>query len=159
MPKGIYIRTKAIKEILSLAHKGKKSNNALELWRLNGGKIKGREKGCKAWNKGLKLPQFSGVYSPHWIKDRTKLAKRQERNDMAYKDWRRNVWLRDDFKCRIANQDCKGRLETHHILGWTAFPELRYEVKNGITLCNFHHPRKKADERNLVSVFQKLVES
>lgn len=94
---------------------------------------------------------------PRWISDRTKLMKKQERSDVAYKEWRKNVWIRDSHKCRISNPDCDGRIEAHHILGWSEHPELRYEVNNGITLCHAHHPRKRAEEAELAPVFQGLV--
>lgn len=103
---------------------------------------------------------FSGKYGedhPRWIKDRSQLAKRQERSDMAYKEWRKNVWVRDSWKCRISNQDCVGRIEAHHILGWTDYPELRYDINNGITLCHAHHPRKRAEEKLLIPEFQRLI--
>lgn len=108
---------------------------------------------------GQKRPEITGINNPRWIKDRTRLAKRQERNDMAYKEWRRQVWIRDKFKCKISNQNCLGRIEAHHILGWTAYPELRYEVNNGITLCHFHHPRKRKDEMILSPFFQELIKT
>lgn len=92
-----------------------------------------------------------------WIEDRSLLSKKQERGDYAYAEWRRNVWLRDNFKCKIANNDCVGRIEAHHILSWRDYPELRYQVNNGITLCHAHHPRKRAEEKRLISEFQKLV--
>ena len=59
--------------------------------------------------------------------------------------------------CKINNQDCKGNLEIHHILGYMEHPELRYEVNNGISLCQFHHPRKRSEEKRLSPYFQKLV--
>lgn len=92
-----------------------------------------------------------------WKPDRTKLAKRQERNDSSYKEWRRLVWLRDNFKCKIANPDCAGQLEAHHILGWSEYPELRYKINNGITLCHAHHPRRRAEEKRLSPYFLELV--
>lgn len=141
---------------LKNAHKGRKPNDALNIWRLNGGKHKSRI-GNKPWNKGLKLPQFSGPLSPHWITDRSLLAKKQERNDSVYKIWRTSVWERDSFKCRISNSTCFGRLEAHHILPWKDYPELRYEINNGITLCHAHHPKKRAEEAELIPVFQELV--
>ncbi len=141
---------------LSLAALGKKKP-----W------LKGKHASLKTeFKKGVvsffkKHPEYIKKGSEHymWKKDRNLLKKYDRRNDMAYRDWRRNVWLRDNFKCRMVNNDCNGRLETHHILGWASFPELRYEVNNGITLCKFHHPRKRVDEKNLAPIFQKLVES
>ncbi len=98
-----------------------------------------------------------GEKSLNWISDRTKLAKRQERNDYAYVDWRKQVWSRDEFHCQIADSDCEGKIEAHHILGWSSYPKLRYQVNNGITLCHAHHPRKRAEEKRLVPLFQELV--
>lgn len=98
-----------------------------------------------------------GNKHPRWVLDRTKVKRQHERNNPQYKQWRREVWLRDNFKCKIANPDCKGRIEAHHILGWTLHPELRYEVNNGITLCHHHHPRKSKDELELSPYFQSLV--
>lgn len=97
----------------------------------------------------------------NWISDRTKLKKYEDANknrrSPAYKEWRKRVWLRDNFMCKIANPDCAGRIEVHHILGYTEYPELRYEINNGITLCHAHHPRKRAEEKRLSPYFQELV--
>lgn len=92
-----------------------------------------------------------------WKKDRTLLKVDNTRNDSAYKDWRKNVWSRDKFTCRIADNNCDGRIEAHHILAWSAHPELRYQVNNGITLCHAHHPRARAEEKRLIPTFQELV--
>jgi hypothetical protein len=92
-----------------------------------------------------------------WISDRSKLSKQEERNDSSYKEWRKNVWLRDDFKCRISDENCKGRIEAHHILSYKDHPELRYQINNGITLCHAHHPRKRSEEVKLSPYFQSLV--
>lgn len=117
----------------------------------------GRKAGHIPWNKGKKLPGMSRENHPLWISDRSKLAKRQERNDSAYKQWRYSVWSRDGFKCKMLNEDCNGRIEAHHILGWTEHPELRYQTNNGITLCHAHHPRKRAEEKRLSPYFKDLV--
>ena len=121
-------------------------------------------KGKVPWNKGKtkdndeRIKRYSGENHYLWIKDRNKLSKRQERNDMSYKEWRIMVWKRDRFKCKINNEDCSGKIVAHHILPWSKFPELRYEVNNGITLCQHHHPRKRNDEIRLIPEFNKLVE-
>ena len=105
-----------------------------------------------SWNKGI-----IGENHHRWIKDRTQLKKNDERNDMAYQEWRKQVWLRDNFKCKIANQDCEGKINAHHVLSWREYVELRYKINNGITLCHAHHPRKRVEEKRLVPVFQGLV--
>ena len=51
-----------------------------------------------------------------------------------YQKWRVEVFLRNNFTC----QDCKKRgcyLEAHHIKSWANYPELRFDVNNGRTLC------------------------
>lgn len=102
-----------------------------------------------------------GEKAYQWIEDRTKLKRfnddAKDRRSYAYQEWRRRVWIRDNYKCKIANQECKGRLEAHHILGYAEHPELRYDINNGITLCHFHHPRKRENEKELSPYFQKLV--
>lgn len=101
----------------------------------------------------------SGDRCYRWIKDRTKVIGRNNRDfgDPEYKQWRKNVCDRDHWKCRINNSDCKGRLEVHHILGWKNYPELRYEINNGITLCHAHHPKKREEEAKLSPYFKSLV--
>lgn len=102
-----------------------------------------------------------GDKNPRWVKDRSKLQRysdaSKDRRSSAYNEWRKRVLLRDNFTCKIANPECIGRIEAHHILGWTQYPELRYEINNGITLCHFHHPRKRVDEKRLSPYFQELV--
>lgn len=103
----------------------------------------------------------SGENNHNWIKDRSKLARysngNEYRNSSMSRDWAKQVKDRDNWVCRIADVKCDSRLEAHHILRWSKFPELRYEVNNGITLCRFHHPRKRNDEMRLSPFFQELV--
>lgn len=100
-----------------------------------------------------------GELHPRWIRDRNNLKRHNRRNDSAYVDWRKNVWTRDKFKCRISNISCSGRMEAHHILSWKDYPELRYDINNGITLCHSHHPRKRAEEIRLSPYFQQVIKS
>ena len=99
-----------------------------------------------------------GINNPRWITDRTQLKDdHKDRWGQLHRDWSRQVKNRDNWKCRIANTNCEGRVESHHILSWKEYPELRYKINNGITLCHFHHPRKRQDEINLSSYFKELV--
>lgn len=94
---------------------------------------------------------------PKWIKDRTLVKKQEERNNPNDKQWKYNVYKRDNFKCRISNSKCSGKLEAHHILSWRDHKELRFIINNGITLCHAHHPRKRAEEKRMIPVFQELL--
>lgn len=110
------------------------------------------------WNKGKKLPQFSGALNPCWIQDRTKIKSSDKKHlDGRYREWMFAVKNRDRWKCKISNGDCSGRLEAHHILRWSDHPELRYEINNGITLCHAHHPHKRVDERRMEVAFRELI--
>jgi len=101
-----------------------------------------------------------GEQNPVWISDRTLLkTSRDKMYDTQYKYWMLQVKKRDGWKCRIADDECCGRLEAHHILGWASYPKLRYKLNNGITLCHFHHPRKREDEKRLSPFFQELIKS
>lgn len=106
------------------------------------------------------IPHSKGDKHPNWIKDRNLLKVESERRpyDTKYKYWSREVKNRDRWTCKMSNKKCKGKLEAHHILRWEEFPEERYNINNGITLCHFHHPRKRVEEQRLIPVLRGLVE-
>lgn len=102
----------------------------------------------------------TGVKHHNWVSDRSKLVRytgKKERTSSMYREWRIRVWERDNYKCRIADNNCNGKIEAHHILSWRDFVELRYEINNGITLCHAHHPRVRAEEKRLIPIFKELV--
>ena len=55
-------------------------------------------------------------------------------------EWRKQVFERDQYKCVECGQ--KGTLQAHHIKEWADYPDLRYEIDNGITLCRECHSKK-----------------
>jgi len=57
-----------------------------------------------------------------------------------YKAWRLAVYERDHWTCQDCGKHC-GRKDivAHHIKSFKDYPELRYEVSNGITLCRKCH--------------------
>lgn len=121
-----------------------------------------REERERIRQRALKNPKFlhywlgkTGEGTPHWKGEKCK--KRQERNDPAYSNWVRSVKKRDSNTCRLKNKGCSGYNIVHHIKGWTKYPELRYKTNNGITLCQAHHPRRRAKEKRLEEKLQNLI--
>lgn len=113
-------------------------------------------KGQEPFNKGR--THLSKENHPNWVLDRNQLVKSDKKHlDGRYREWMFAVKTRDSWKCKISNKDCAGRLEAHHILSWKSYPELRYELKNGITLCHAHHPLKRTQEKLLAPEFQRLI--
>jgi hypothetical protein len=118
------------------------------------------KKGCIPANKINPSIALRGENHPFWIKDRSKVkVGDRSMNDPLQKGWRKAVKDRDFWKCKIADENCSGKLEAHHILPWSKFPELRYQINNGITLCHHHHPRKMEDVEKLSPYFKSLVAS
>ena len=62
----------------------------------------------------------------------------KERNSAKYSEWRKNVFVRDNFTCQICGQ-VGGNLNAHHIKRWSTNVNERYDVCNGITLCKKCH--------------------
>jgi 5-methylcytosine-specific restriction endonuclease McrA len=57
-----------------------------------------------------------------------------ERGDYRVQDWRKAVFARDGYTCQACGS-IGGRLTADHVLPWSLFPEARFDVENGRTLC------------------------
>lgn len=66
---------------------------------------------------------------------------KDERKSNQYKKWRKQVLERDMFTCKKCNLK-GGNLHVHHIKGYADYPELRYKIENGITLCESCHRKE-----------------
>jgi hypothetical protein len=55
------------------------------------------------------------------------------RTSRTYYWWRKRVLKRDKYICQKCGH--KKNLHVHHILPFAKYPELRFELNNGITLC------------------------
>lgn len=75
-----------------------------------------------------------GADNPNWGGGRKN--RDPERNRYQAKAWSKAVKERDGC-C----QECGAteRLHAHHIKGWKDYPDLRYDLENGVTLCHSCH--------------------
>jgi hypothetical protein len=109
-------------------------------------------KGRKSWNKGLNkidnpdIIQYGKPGASHWnwqggiAEDRSLSRMLPE-----YRIWRTAVYRRDGYRCVVCGG--RDRINADHILRWRDFPQLRYEIENGQTLCYKHHLEKTNEER------------
>lgn len=82
-----------------------------------------------------------GELSHFWKGGKTKLSKLRKTN-AEYKDWREAVFKRDNYICQNCGKHTNN-LEAHHRKEQSNYPELIYDIDNGITLC--HECHKKTD--------------
>jgi hypothetical protein len=60
------------------------------------------------------------------------------KDDYGYVRWADHVRRRDHYTCAICGR--RGVVvNAHHLNAWANFPDERYDVENGVTLCIFHH--------------------
>lgn len=79
----------------------------------------------------------SGEKSNFWKGGVTDINKRIKQG-RDYKNWRKQVFERDNYTC----QECSvrgGEIHPHHIKPFALFPNLRFELLNGLTLCASCH--------------------
>ena len=110
-----------------------------------------KEKGTGKWKRTKpRSPEYrlniskSKIGEKHWnwkggiTKERVRVWHSEE-----YKQWRTMVFERDNYTC----QECgiksgNGKrvvLNADHIKPWSLYPELRYNINNGRTLCRECH--------------------
>lgn len=82
---------------------------------------------------------------------------RRDFKDPKYIKWRNQVYKRDRYTCQHPGCTSRFRLNAHHIKRWANNPPLRYDVKNGITLCEKHHTMTFGCEERYEEIFTKIV--
>lgn len=90
-------------------------------------KISLSERGSKHWN-------WKGNESAS-----KQLTNKRIRDNTESRLWREAVFAQDEYTCQKCGDNHGGNLNAHHIKNFADFPELRFAIDNGITLCKKCH--------------------
>lgn len=110
-------------------------------------KMVGNRKSYIAWNKGLKGYK-AGSQSNFW-KGGINPERLKIRSSLEMKEWRLKVFTRDNYTCQICGQ-VGGKLEANHDLAFSLYPDLRFEILNGETLCKSCHLKKPTSNKGWI---------
>ena len=98
--------------------------------------------------------KISGANNYNWKGGVTPVNKKI-RDSMEYADWRKSVFERDNFICNLCGKR-GGILQAHHVLPFIDFPEYRFNLDNGKTLCKECHAKIRKSEWKYVPLFMNI---
>lgn len=90
----------------------------------------GTTKSCGCLNFG----EGHYCWNPNLTDEDRQLRKARTRK---MKNWSLDVFKKDNFTCQIC--ESYKNLNAHHLCSWDMYPELRYDINNGVTLCIHCH--------------------
>lgn len=82
---------------------------------------------------------YVGANHPSYDKNIPIAERIIKRNYNDYRNWRKQVYERDNYTCQSCFDNKGGNLVAHHILNYSSNKHLRTEIHNGITLCKSCH--------------------
>lgn len=97
----------------------------------------------RATKMGENNPMYGvvGEKSPQWNPNLTPEERIHKRKNTQNYKWIKNVYKRDDYTCQCCGYDKDGTLIAHHLNGYHWDVGNRFNVENGITLCEDCHQK------------------
>lgn len=113
--------------------------NKIRICPICGKNFEARTNEDKYCSQECHLKNLHSIYKGpnHWNWQGGISKENDERDSNEYKQWRKQVYQKDNYKCQKCGNKIK--LNAHHIFSWKYYPNLRYEVSNGMTLCEDCH--------------------
>ena len=102
-----------------------------------------------------------GENNPLWNPNKTHEQRVKERKTYENAQWRNAVFERDDYICQCCNQK-GGALVAHHLYSYDIYEDKRYDIDNGIVLCEKCHKQFHSDYgygHNTTEQFESFIES
>lgn len=87
--------------------------------------------GCNLHRKGKDSPLWKGDKHERW----------RPTNHVEYQEWRKKVKKRDNYTCQISGlkNSIRREIDVHHLHAWQSYPDLRYDISNGIVMWSKLH--------------------
>lgn len=111
-------------------------------------RMTGDKNPCKRPEIRRKLSQMFSGDSSHFWKGGISKENHRIRQTVEYKLWRESVFKRDDYTCVFCLEK-GGKLQADHIKPFAQYPELRFAIDNGRTLCEECHKTTDTYAQNL----------
>lgn len=105
-------------------------------------------KGLNTTTCGNKTIHYTGSNNANWkgLTSERQLA----RTNIFYDIWRNEVYKKDWYTCQCCGRSKNIQKQAHHFYNFSNNNEIRYDVKNGITLCKeCHYPTVKGSFHNV----------
>jgi hypothetical protein len=166
--KGRFTREKLLNNTFGFKKGNVPLNKGVPMAKNTKNKLSEKLKGRNSWNKGKELHykvvgcfikgQFEGEKNINW-KGGVTPTNQLIRHSTEYKQWRKSVFERDDYTCQICfkKEEVSGKLNADHIKPFANFPELRFDINNGRTLCIDCH--KETDTYLVKNRWNKKIET
>lgn len=71
---------------------------------------------------------------PNWKGEEHRTENDRLRKSDEYKKWRNLVFERDNYTCQKCGKHGE-KLNAHHLYSFAKYPEKRFDIDNGVTLC------------------------
>ena len=120
------------------------------LWKANYNSFQNMNCGCPECNRLSRL----GENHHRWNHELTKedREKHRSRNYIpATYLWRKAVYDRDNHTCQFCGSSISGTLNAHHIDSWATHKSERFNIDNGVTLCETCHDACHDYHKNALS--------
>lgn len=101
-----------------------------------------------AFQRGPNCPAWKGGITPEHTMIRT---------SPEYKQWRQAVYERDNYTCVLCGDTRGGNLNADHILPFADFPDQRFDVSNGRTLCEACHQKQPTNGGRASRIIRRAV--
>jgi len=90
---------------------------------------------CNKCGTAKRSGKFHYKYNPN-LTDKDRQARDMQNGEI--RKWRNKVYERDNYTCQICHEQ-GGKLNAHHLYSWDKYEDKRFDIENGITLCEQCH--------------------